>query len=93
VTNVTLEVVHKEYDRLRPRFPSFCGCETCRGDVIVYALNRLQPHYVSTPQGEVITELSLDTDQEKAKLDVVLMEGLRKVALSPRCGRKPVTLA
>jgi competence protein ComFB len=93
VTNVTLEVVYKEYDRLRPRFPGFCGCETCRGDVVVFALNRLQPHYVSTPQGEVITERSLETDQEKAKLDVVLMEGLRKVALSPRCGRKPVTLA
>jgi competence protein ComFB len=93
VTNVTLEVVQREFDGLRPRFPTFCGCETCRGDVIVYALNRLQPHYVSTPQGEVITELSLETDQEKAKLDVVLMEGLRKVAGSPRCGRKPATLA
>jgi hypothetical protein len=47
---------------------------------------------VSTRQGEVITELNLETDQEKARLDVVLMEGLRKVALAPRCGAKPVNL-
>lgn len=92
MTNVTLEVVQKEYDGLLPRFAAFCACETCRGDVLVYALNRLQPHYVSTPQGEVITELGLAMDQEKAKLDVVLMEGLRKVALSPRCGAKPINL-
>jgi hypothetical protein len=85
-------VARREYARLRPRFPAFCGCETCAGDVLVYALNRLSPHYVSTRQGEVLTEISLSSDQEKAKLDVVLMEGLRRVALAPRCGAAPVTL-
>ncbi|HEX9611391.1 MAG TPA: late competence development ComFB family protein [Gemmatimonadales bacterium] len=92
MTNVTFDAAQKEYGRLVPRFAAFCGCDTCRGDVLVYALNRLQPHYVSTRQGEVITELNLETDQEKARLDVVLMEGLRKVALAPRCGAKPVHL-
>jgi len=58
----------------------------------VFALNRLTPHYVSTRQGEVLTGLNLDADQERAKLDVVLLEGLRKVALAPRCGAKPVQL-
>jgi competence protein ComFB len=90
---VTLEVVQKEYDRLVPRFAAFCGCDMCRGDVLVFALNRLQPHYVSTRQGEVITELNLEADQEKARFDVVLMEGLRVVSLSPRCGARPVQLA
>jgi len=89
---VTLEVVQREYDRLRPQLPRFCGCDTCRGDVLVYALNRLSPHYVSTRQGEVLTGISLETDQEKAKLDVVLLEGYRKVSLAPRCGAKPVQL-
>ena len=89
---MTSEVAQREYDRLRPQLPRFCGCETCRGDVLVYALNRLSPHYVSTRQGEVLTGISLETDQEKAKLDVVLLEGFRKVALAPRCGAKPVQL-
>ena len=89
---MTLEVVQREYQSLREAFPKFCGCDTCRGDVLVYALNRLSPHYVSTRQGEILTELSLHSDQEKAKLDVALLEGFRKVALAPRCGAKPSQL-
>jgi len=84
--------VHRDYEQLRAQFPRFCGCDTCHGDVLVFALNRLAPHYVSTRQGEVLTELNLDTDQERAKLDVILLEGLCKVALAPRCGAKPVQL-
>lgn len=92
MTNVTLDAAQRGYARLTGRFPAFCGCEICRGDVLVYALNRLPPHYVSTRQGEVLTELGLESDQEKARLDVILLEGLRKVALAPRCGARPVTL-
>ncbi|PYP05834.1 MAG: hypothetical protein DMD25_04230 [Gemmatimonadetes bacterium] len=92
VTNVSFEVVQREYAKLRPQLPRFCGCETCRGDVLVFALNRLAPNYVSTPQGEVLVELRLDSDQEKAKLDVALLEGFRKVGLAPRCGARPVQL-
>ncbi|HEY6208386.1 MAG TPA: late competence development ComFB family protein [Gemmatimonadales bacterium] len=92
VTNVTWEVVSREYEKLRPQLPRFCGCDTCRGDVVVFALNRLSPHYVSTRQGEVLTELSLDTDQERARLDVVLLEAFRKVSLAPRCGALPLQL-
>jgi competence protein ComFB len=92
VANVTYEVVQREYRSLRDSFPNFCGCDTCRGDVLVFALNRLGPHYVSTRLGETLTELSLASDQEKAKLDVALLEGFRKVALAPRCGAKPTQL-
>ena len=90
---MTFEVTQKEYEQLRARYPEFCGCDTCRGDVLIYTLNRLSPHYVSTRQGEILTELSLSTDQERAKLAVVLVEGLRRVGLAPRCGSKPVQLA
>jgi competence protein ComFB len=93
VTNVTHEAAQKEYDMLRPQYPAFCGCDTCRGDVLVYALNRLSPHYVSTRAGEILTNITLGTDQETAKLAVILIEGFRRVALAPRCGTKPVTLA
>ena len=92
VTNVTSEVVQREYHSLRDQLPTFCGCDTCHSDVLVFAMNRLAPHYVSTRQGEILTELSLGSDQEKAKLDVALLEGFRKVAAAPRCGAKPVLL-
>jgi competence protein ComFB len=90
---VTLEAAQKEYERARPQYPTFCGCDSCRGDVLVYALNRLSPHYVSTRAGEIITGLTMGTDQETAKLTVILIEGFRRVALAPRCGAKPLTLA
>ncbi len=92
MTNVTFEAAVRGYERLRAQLPRFCGCDTCRGDVLVYALNRLTPHYVSTPQGSALAELQLESDQERAKLDVVLLEGFRKVALAPRCGAAPVRL-
>ena len=92
VTNVAMEVAQREYESLRETFPKFCGCDTCRGDVLIYALNRLAPHYVSTRQGEILTELSLASDQEKARLDVALLDGFRKVAAAPRCGAKPTHL-
>ena len=41
VTNVTLEIVQREYQSLRDTFPKFCGCDTCRSDVLVFALNRI----------------------------------------------------
>ena len=84
--------MHKEYDLLRGTFPTFCGCDTCKGDVLVFALNRLAPHYVSTRAGEILTELSLHSDQERAKLSVALLDGLRRVGLAPRCGATPVQL-
>lgn len=92
VTNVALEAAQKDYEVLRLRYPTFCGCDTCRGDVLVYALNRLSPHYVSTRAGEILTGLTMGTDQETAKVTVILIEGFRRVALAPRCGTKPVTL-
>ena len=92
VTNVAMEVAQREYNSLRETLPKFCGCDTCRGDVLIYALNRLTPHYVSTRQGEILTELSLASDQEKARLDVALLDGFRKVAAAPRCGAKPTHL-
>jgi hypothetical protein len=92
VTNVTWEVVQREYEKLRAQLQRFCGCDTCRGDVLVFALNRLSAHYVSTRQGEVLTELNLGSDQERAKLDVILLDGFRTVGLAPRCGTQPVQL-
>ena len=41
----------------------------------------------------MLTEISLSSDQEKATLSVVLLEGFRRVALVPRCGAAPVQRA
>ena len=87
--------VIEAYDALRGHFPEFCGCEICRADVLVYALNRLPARYVASVEGTVITELNLDKQQNRASIEVAVMDGVRRVMESPRCkmaGRRTVTL-
>jgi hypothetical protein len=55
---------------------------------MVYALNRVPARYVSSQQGSVITEVNLEKDQSRAAIDVAMMDGLRRISLSPRCGAK-----
>jgi hypothetical protein len=77
------------YDAMRPHFPEFCGCETCREDALVYTLNRIPARYVSTPTGSAVTEVNLEKGQSRAAIEVAMMDALRKVALAPRCGNRP----
>lgn len=81
--------VVQAYQALSPRFADFCGCDTCRGDVLVYALNRLPAKYVASLEGTVITELNLDKHQMRARIDVMVLEGLRQVTANRRCGNQP----
>ena len=85
--NLIEDHVVEAYATLRPHFPDFCGCEICRADVIVYALNRLPSRYVATLEGTVVTEVNLDKQQGRTAIDVAVMDGFKRVARSPRCGR------
>lgn len=86
--------VQESYAQLKGHFAGFCGCPVCQADVLVYALNRLPARYVASREGTVITELSLDKGQNRAAIDVAVMDGIRKVMASPRCklsGARPLT--
>ena len=85
IRNLVEEHVTQAYEQLRPRFPDFCGCETCRMDVLVYALNRLPARYVVGREGTVVSEVNLDKDQTRVLIDVTVMDAIRKVTASPRC--------
>ncbi|MFC1639971.1 late competence development ComFB family protein [Gemmatimonadota bacterium] len=86
VKNLQEEAVKQRYEELKLTMPEFCGCEMCSDDVLVYALNRLQPRYVAQPTGEVITHVSLGSDQPKADISVVILDGMRRVSSEPRTG-------
>lgn len=88
IRNLVEDHAREAYAELRGRFPDFCGCEVCRQDVLVYSLNRLPPRYVAGLEGAVVTEVNLERDQNRASIEVAVMEGIRKVSLAPRCGRK-----
>ena len=85
--NVTEMLVARSYEELLPTLPGSCRCEVCREDVLVFALNRLRPHYTSTLTGEVVSQLEMEAGQGSIDVTVVLLEGLQRVAASPRCGR------
>ena len=85
--NVTEQLVGRAYGELLPSVPELCRCEVCREDVLVYALNRLPPHYTSTLRGEVVSKLELEAGQGSIDVTVVLLEGMRRVADAPRCAR------
>jgi competence protein ComFB len=87
IHNLVEEHVVAAYEQLRGHYPNFCGCEVCRSDVLVYALNRLPARYVASVEGKVVTELNLDKDQTRVTIEIHVMDGFRKVAQSPRCGR------
>jgi len=80
--------VSQAYQSLHPHLPEFCGCALCRADVMVYALNRLPARYVASREGTIITELNLDANQMRARIEVLVLEGLRQVAAHRRCDGK-----
>jgi competence protein ComFB len=88
IHNLVEEHVRAAYEALRPSFPTFCGCETCRDDVLVYALNRVPARYFSRLQGSVLTEVSLEKDQNRAAIDVAMMEALQRISAAPRCAAR-----
>ena len=85
--SVTEYLVSRAYDELAPTMPGICTCQVCRDDVLVFALNRLPPRYTSTLRGEVVSKLEMEVGQGSIDVTVELLEGMRRVAASPRCGR------
>jgi competence protein ComFB len=77
--------VTEAFNALKEHYPDFCGCDICRADVLVYALNRLPARYVASLEGTVITELNLDKQQNRASIEVAVMDGFKRVMESPRC--------
>lgn len=85
IRNVAEDHVIAAYEALRSHFPEFCGCDVCREDALVFTLNRIPPRYVSSPTGSVVTELNLEKGQNRAAIDVAMMDALRRISLAPRC--------
>ena len=89
IHNLVEQHVVAAYDAMRPHFPDFCGCEICREDAMVYALNRIPARYSASNTGSVVTEVNLEKEQSRAAIEVAMMDALRKISLAPRCGRRP----
>jgi len=91
IRNLIEDHVRESYSGVVKSFPEFCGCDVCREDVLVYALNRVPPRYVTTLKGHAVTEVKLEKEQERAVIDVAVIDGIRRVSAAPRCGRTAAT--
>lgn len=89
--NIVEDIVRLMYSDLLPSVSGAHDCPICREDVYVYTLNRVQPHYVATLRGEVLSTLEMTQDQGRTDVAIAIMEGLRAVAAAPRCGRQPAS--
>lgn len=85
--NAAEEVVAREFERLRATVEGVPDGDEFRDDVMAYALNRLPPRYVAQRAGTVLTALSMESDQERAKITVILLEAIDVVKRSPRESR------
>ena len=85
IRNLMEDHVAQAYDAMKPHFPDFCGCDVCRDDALVFTLNRVPARYVSSRTGSVVTEVSLEKEQNRAAIEVSMMEAMRKISLAPRC--------
>ena len=65
-----------------------CTCDACKSDVISYALNHLQPHYVATRQGRLMVKLQSYELQSRADVVAAISEAVLLVAKNPRHGRE-----
>lgn len=61
-----------------------CKCERCKLDMISYALNRLEPKYVVTPQGEMMARLCEFDNQFKTSVMSKLIQAHELISKNPR---------
>jgi competence protein ComFB len=79
------DAVREVYAELREQHAEFCHCERCEEDVVAYVLNHAKPRYGGgTTTGTALISLELQGDQTRATIAVLMLEGMRRVALSPR---------
>ncbi|MFU0833650.1 MAG: Late competence development protein ComFB [Oscillospiraceae bacterium] len=83
INNAMEDLVQQKLDEIIDRLDC-CQCEQCREDMILYALNRLSPKYVSTDLGRAYAKLDSMSNQFEIDLLTVLYEAAEKVKKNPR---------
>ena len=51
--NIVEKLVWDKMDEVLEHKPEMCNCNKCKSDIAAYALNKLHPRYVASPQGEL----------------------------------------
>ena len=82
--NVLEDVVASYVDEVLEQDQDFCGCHSCRLDVIALSLNSLKPKYVVSPKGYVYAKLDELRAQFQADIVVATTKAIKVVKKNPR---------
>jgi competence protein ComFB len=61
-----------------------CDCEVCFANACAIALNELQPKYVTSRKGALLTEITTSTVANQADITVEATKAVLKVMKNPR---------
>lgn len=84
VVNIVEQLIWDYIDEVLDRKPGICRCETCRMDMVAYALNRVKPRYAVTDKGETIARAQFLDRQLYLDIIVNLTEAANIVSAKPR---------
>jgi competence protein ComFB len=84
VENRMERFVMDNLDGVLKGYPHCCTCTECRRDIVILALNHLQPRYVSTKMGDIYTRLNLYEAQEETEVIKEIAKAIQMVAKNPR---------
>lgn len=82
-TNVMEDLVKEQIDKNIETF-GICQCAVCRGDLAALALNRLQPKYVSTEKGRLISSTEKMSYDNILEIIKAIAECAEMVKQNPR---------
>lgn len=84
LVNITEQLVRKKVREMMKDF-NMCQCEKCFLDACAIILNQqLDPHYVTTKKGELLTLLDAAGYQYKTDLTVYVLQALKSVKEAPQ---------
>lgn len=62
----------------------FCQCDRCKRDVYTYVLNKIEPHYVDSTQGELFMKLNFRDKGHNIEMIKIINTAMEVVGRNPK---------
>lgn len=82
IKNIMEKIISDRLNVLLTKYDC-CKCEKCRNDMLAYALNLVDPKYVSTRAGELFGKLAALDSQTSIDIDIAVTKAIDVVARMP----------
>jgi competence protein ComFB len=83
ILNLQEESVRLALEDQLAQKPDICHCPQCFADMMIFALNRLPPRYVSHTRGRTFSRLAQEDTQGRTSLLTAVLAAIKTVSASP----------